>query len=84
MAAQFDVVEHRHAPKQRNVLETAPQAQLCPAGRGNACDVLALEMDAAAGGAVKARDGIEQRGLARAIGADDGGDRAWLHAKAHA
>jgi hypothetical protein len=83
MAAELDVVEHRHAAEQRDVLEAAPQAQP-RARRRNARDVLALEPDAAARGPVKARDGVEQRGLARAVGPDHGRDRAGLHIEAHA
>jgi hypothetical protein len=84
VAAELDVVEHRHAAKQRDVLEAAPQAHAGALRRGNARDVLALEPDAAARGPVEARDGVEQRGLARAVGPDHGGDGARLHIKADA
>ncbi|KEH11063.1 hypothetical protein GY14_02450 [Delftia tsuruhatensis] len=84
VAAQLDVVQHRHAPEQRNVLEAAPQAQPGAARRRHARDVLALEADGAARGPVKARDGVEQRRLARAVGTDHRRDRAGLHIEAHA
>ena len=84
VATQLDVVEHGHAAKQRDVLEAAAQAQLGALRRMHLADVLAFEQDAALGGAVEARDGVEQRGLARAIRADHGGDGAGLNGKAHA
>jgi hypothetical protein len=45
-------------------------------------DVLAIHHDAARGGGQDACDDVEQRGLARAIGADQGGDRARLDRQA--
>lgn len=83
MAPQLDVVQHRHAAKQRNVLEAARQAQARAPGRRQSRDIPALEMDRALRGPIKTRDGIEQRGFAGAIGADDGGDRAGPDREAH-
>jgi hypothetical protein len=83
VAAQLDVVQHRHAAEQRNVLEAARQAQPGAFGRRHARDVATLEADLPGCGAVEAGNGVEQRGLARAIGADDRGDGPGLHAKAH-
>ena len=84
VAPELDVVQHRHATEQRNVLETAPQPHPGALRRRDAGDVLALEADAAARGPVKARDGVEQRCFARAVGPDHGSDGARLYVKAHA
>src|SRR3989344_4810883 len=84
VSAQLDVVEHRHAAKQRNVLKAAAQAQLGALRCGHAGDVLPLKADGPLAGPVEARDGVEQRGFARTVGADDGGDGAGLHVKAYA
>ncbi|MNZ98705.1 hypothetical protein D3C78_1180020 [compost metagenome] len=84
MAAELDVVEHGHAAEQGDVLEAAAQAELGALRGRYLADVAALEQDAALVGAVKARDGVEQRSLARAVGADHGGDRSGLHGEADA
>ncbi|MDT4866654.1 hypothetical protein FQZ97_1015200 [compost metagenome] len=83
MAAELDVVEHGHAAEQRDVLEAARQAQRGAFRRGQARDVLALEQHAALRGLVEAGDRVEQRCLARAVGADHRGDRAGRHAETH-
>ncbi|MNT28106.1 hypothetical protein D3C72_1637690 [compost metagenome] len=81
---QLDVVQHRHAAKQRDVLETARQPQLGAFGRGHARDVAALEPDLPGRRLVETGNSIEQRGLAGAVRADDRGDGTRRHAKAHA
>jgi hypothetical protein len=74
--AQLDVVEHREAPKQCDVLEAASQPESGTLGRGETGDVSVVENDLSRQGAVKARDGVEDRRLACTIGTDDRGDRA--------
>jgi hypothetical protein len=74
VAAELDVVEHRHAAEQRDVLEGAREPELGALRGGQAGDVLAAEADVAAVGPVEAGNGVEQRGLAGAVGADHGRD----------
>ena len=82
-APELDVVEHGHAAEQGDVLEGACQPQFRPFGRMQFADVLTLEVDGAFLGLVEAGDGVEQRRLARAVGADDGRHRPRLHPEAH-
>ncbi|MNI33625.1 hypothetical protein D3C73_875840 [compost metagenome] len=84
MAPELDVVQHRHAAKQRDVLKAARQAQPGALGRRYAGDVPAFKSDLARGRFVETGYGVEQRGLARAVRADDRGDGAGRHAKPHA
>ena len=76
VAAELDVLEHREAAKQRDVLEGARQAHCGAAMHRCGGDVLAAEPHAACGRAIEARDGVEDAGLARAVGPDDGRDLA--------
>ena len=71
-----DVVEHAHALEQRQVLEGAGDAQGRGLVRAHAAALLALEGDEARLRMVEAVDDVEDRGLARAVGADDGADLA--------
>src|SRR5207237_10147130 len=54
-------------------------AEIAHAVARPACDVAAAVTDRAARRAQHARDGADERGLARAIGADDRDNRALLH-----
>ncbi|MCY1313703.1 hypothetical protein D9M70_642510 [compost metagenome] len=59
------------------------QALLNDVGRVLRGDVLALELDAALARVDDAADGLEDGGLARAVGAEHGGDLAAAHLQAH-
>src|SRR3981189_3839288 len=76
MAADHDVLAYRQGSKQREVLERAADAE-----RGDAVDRVArqrapLEPNRAVVEAVEARETVEQRGLACAIGPDQAADFA--------
>src|SRR4029079_19377031 len=60
----------------------APHAEAADVVRRQPRDVAALEQDGAGVGAQMAGDQVEQRGLAGAVGPDDGGDLALGHAHA--
>ena len=79
VAADQQVVQHRGVLEQLDVLEGAGDAASRRWCGGDAGDVLALENEAAAGRLVDAADEVEDRGLAGAVGADDGEDLALLH-----
>jgi hypothetical protein len=74
VAAELDVVEHAHAAEQRDVLERAGEPQGGAIRRRHTRDVRAFIDDAALLRPIETGNGIEQRGLARAIGADKGSD----------
>src|SRR6185369_9143873 len=77
------VVEHAHALEERHVLEGARH----PEGRHvvgpELRPVTALEEDLAFVGLVEAADHVEEGGLARAVGADDGHDLPAADLEAH-
>src|SRR5256886_8326651 len=75
---------HAHALEERDVLEGARHPELGHVGRRQPRAVAALEEDAALVGMVEAADDVEQRGLARAVGPDDGEDLPALDVQAHA
>ena len=68
----LDVLEHRHARIDIDALEGSRQPQLDDAMWRRPGDILALETDRAAVQTEMPGDQIEQRRLARAIGADNG------------
>ena len=84
VAADLDVVEHRHAVEQRHVLEGAADADARDGMARLAEDGAALEQDVAVVGHVEARQAVEERGLARAVGADQAGDLAGRHVEGDA
>src|SRR3546814_223421 len=84
MPAKLDVVQHRHAAKQGNILEAACQPQFGPLRGRQPGNIAPLELDGALAGPVKAGNRIEQRGLARTIGAYHRGDGTRLYVKADA
>ena len=84
VAADLDVVEHRHAVEQRHVLEGAADADLGDGVARHGQDRAALEQDVAVVGHVQARQAIEERGLAGAVGADQAGDLARRDVERHA
>ncbi len=76
MEAGEDVVQHRHAPEELDILEGAGQAQAGPAVGGQAHHLRAGQPDAAGAGGQKAVNQIEAGGLAGAVGADQTDDLA--------
>ena len=84
VAADLDVVEHGHAVEQRHVLERAADAELRDGVAGAAQDRAALEQDVAVVGHVEARQAVEERGLARAVGTDQAGNLARRHVEGDA
>ena len=83
MAADEQIVEHGHALEERYVLEGACQSAAGALVGLQTRDVLARKDDLSLLRAVHAADGIEQAGLARTVGADDGVDGALLDLEAH-
>src|SRR5262249_21570026 len=83
-APGHDVVERRHALEQRHVLKSPRNATqpglVGPHGRSRP----SLEGDAALLRVIEAVDDVEQRGLAGAIGADDGADLAFADVEGNA
>ena len=71
LAGKPHVLEDGQAAEEVGDLERPRQAEPRPAMRGHPRDVLAEELDAAAGRAQLARDEAEERGLAGAVGPDD-------------
>ena len=72
--ADLHVVLHRQVVEQADVLEGTGDARLVHLGGGHAVGVLAVEEDGAPGGMVHLGQQVENRGLARAVGADEAGD----------
>src|SRR5581483_4725596 len=71
MSTQEQVIEHGHGGKLPQVLERAGDACARHVVSFNAQQVLAGKGNAACDWLIDARKHIEQRGFARAIGADD-------------
>src|SRR5262249_57827705 len=67
-----DILEHAHAREDAGDLEAAGEAAPIDLTRAEIVDREAIEEDAAARGREPAADQVEERGLAGAIGADDG------------
>jgi hypothetical protein len=82
-ATGHDVVEHRHATEQGDVLEGSRDPEASGARRRHVHDPLAPEGDAARLRFVKAVDDIEHRALASAIRADDGAHLMLEHVERH-
>jgi hypothetical protein len=83
VAAEEQVVEHGEVFEQLDVLEGPGQAGPGDAVRLQPGQVAAVEADAALLGPVQARQAVEQRGLAGAVGADDGEQLARPDLEAH-
>src|ERR1700730_18633380 len=71
MTPQHDIVEHRHAAEERDVLERAGDAEHGDLRWAGAGDVLALEDDRAGVGPVEPADHVEEGSLAGAVWAND-------------
>ena len=84
VAADLHVVEHAHAAEERDVLEGAGDPELGPLVR-SAAPLMSRPSneDPPAGGRVDPADAVEDAGLARAVGADDGEELAALDLEAH-
>ena len=82
--ADQQVGQHGRILEQLDVLEGAGDAELGDLVRRHLGDVAALEEQLARGRVVEPRDQVEDRGLAGAVGADDGEDLALFDAEAHA
>jgi hypothetical protein len=74
IATRHDVVERRHALEQRDVLKRPGDALARRFVRAHSRARLAAKQDAAGLRLVEAVDDVEHRGLAGAVGADDGAD----------
>jgi len=71
VAADHDVVEHAHVVEQRQVLESAADAERGPCVRIEARDVAPSIEKLALGRTVAAGDAVDDRGLPGAVWADD-------------
>ncbi len=81
MVAGEDIVQHRHAPEELDILEGPAQAPGGPAIRRQTHQFPAGHEDAAGGGRDQAVDQIEAGGLAGAVGADETQNLPRLHGK---
>jgi hypothetical protein len=84
VAADLDIVEHRHAVEQRHVLEGATDADLRDAVARAPQDRLAFEQDVTAVWRVEPAEAVEERRLAGAVGTDQAGDLAGKNVERHA
>src|SRR5207245_6115589 len=84
VATEHEVVDDGHAPEERNVLKGAGHAQGGDAGGREPGELGAVETDGAPLRVKDAADAVEQGGLARAVGTDDGQDLALLDVEADA
>src|SRR5690606_14135966 len=78
------VLDGRHAIEQAHMLEGAHHAPPGDLVAGETVDGLATETDGTARRPVEAADAVEHRGLAGAVGADDGQDLAVADVERHA
>jgi hypothetical protein len=83
VATEEEVVDHVEVGEQAEVLERSADAQLRGVSRLLADQVRPVELDDALLRAVHGRQAVEDRCLARAVGADDGEELAGLHLEAH-
>src|SRR5207302_10082823 len=79
-----EVVDHVEIAEQAEVLEGTSDAAVCESGRSHADDLAALQGDRAFLWSVHAVQAVEDGGLARAVGSDDGEELARPHVEAHA
>src|SRR5581483_4172231 len=77
------VLLHRHAGERSRYLEGARNAEPAAPVRRERREVRAFEHDPAAVAAQRTGDAVDQRGLARAVRADDAEPFAGTHAEAH-
>ena len=82
VCAEHHVLDHRQGAEQRQVLESAADADTGHAMARQCIDDVAIELDSAGLVAVEPRQAVEQRGLARAVGPDEAADLAFAHLEA--
>ena len=73
---ELEVLAQRHRLEEARDLEGARDAERCDLLGGPAGDVLAVEQDGAGRRREEAGEQVEERGLARSVGSDEGVDRA--------
>src|SRR5437879_5397910 len=81
VTADQEVREHGGVLEQLDILESARDAEPGDAISGLLRDVLILEKNPSRGRAVDARDQVEDRAFAGAVGPDDGEYLALLHSE---
>ncbi len=74
MAADQDVVEHRHGAEEAEILEGPSDAERGDAVARRRQQRAALELDEAAVEAIEPTEAVEERRLARPVGADQAAD----------
>ncbi len=79
---RLDVLKYREAREDVGALEGATHAETAEIVGRDTGDLPVLEADAARVGPEVTGDEVEERGLARAVGPDDGADRAARNAEA--
>src|SRR5207249_8121767 len=84
VATEHEVVDDGHAPEERNVLKGAGHAQGGDAGGREPGELVAVETDGPLLRVKDAADAVQQGGLARTVGTDDGQDLALLDVEADA
>ena len=78
------MLAHRELGEQVAVLERAGDAEAHTAAGAELINAAAVEVHLAPSGALQARQHVEERGLARAVGAHQAHHRARIHGEAHA
>src|SRR6266567_4766176 len=81
MPPDHDVIEHAHMMEQRQVLESAADAERSAGVRIERGNILPAIEQMAFGRPVAARDAVDDRGLAGAVGADNREQFAVIHAE---
>src|SRR5690606_14095351 len=76
-------LQHGERGEDLPALGDLPDAEVADAVAVEAGDLLALEADGARARLEDPRDGADERGLAGAVGADEGDDLAGAHRQAH-
>ena len=84
MCASQNILSHRHGFEQGQILEGTPQPKRRHAVARFIGGGMAIEAHAALIRAIDAADDVEQRGLARAIGANQAADLAFRHIEGNA
>ena len=74
MQTDADIVLHGHLVEQPNILEGSRQAQLIGLSSVHPCRILAVDHDCSGCRLVYLGEQVENRGLSRAVGADQAGN----------
>jgi hypothetical protein len=83
VASDHDIVEDAHAAEQRHILKCARDAEPGDATGREKRPILPIQENAPLGGMIDATDGIQERGLAGTVGANDGYDLALMDINTH-